>query len=289
MPDPAAILRARLGAPGIITAPGVSDGLSAQMAAEAGFDVLYMTGAGVSLGTFGAPDVGLLTLTEMAAACARITSATDLPLIADADTGYGNAVNLTRTVEEFIRAGAAGIQIEDQETPKKCGHLEGKRVVPAEEMALKIEAARAARGDSGLVIVARTDARQSLGMDEAINRSRLYREAGADVLFLEAPQGEEEIARVPRELDAPCLMNMAGKSVRIPVNKLEEFGYKIAIFPGEAQRASAFAMREVFETLREEGGVESIRGRLIDFEERFRIAGYGEIQKLEEKYLPKSE
>jgi len=193
---PADTLRVRLDSPGIIVAPGVSDGLSAQMAAEAGFDVLYMTGAGVSLGTFGTPDVGLLTLTEMAAACARITSAVGAPLIADADTGYGNALNMTRTVEEFIRAGAAAIQIEDQETPKKCGHLEGKRVVSAEEMALKIEAACAARGDSELLIVARTDARQSLGMDAALERCRLYREAGADILFLEAPQGEEEIARV---------------------------------------------------------------------------------------------
>jgi len=279
-------LRVRLDSPGIIVAPGVSDGLSAQMAAAAGFDVLYMTGAGVSLGTFGTPDVGLLTLTEMAAACARITSAVGAPLIADADTGYGNALNMTRTVEEFIRAGAAAIQIEDQETPKKCGHLEGKRVVSAEEMALKIEAACAARGDSELLIVARTDARQSLGMDAALERCRLYREAGADILFLEAPQGEEEIARVPRELGAPCLMNMAGKSVRLPVSRLEEFGYKIVIFPGEAQRASAFAMREVFGALRERGGVESIEDRLLGFDERFRIAGYREIQKIEKKFLP---
>jgi len=284
---PSNFLRERLSSPGIIVAPGVSDGLSAQMAAEAGFDVLYMTGAGVSLGTFGTPDVGLLTLTEMAAACARITSVVDTPIIADADTGYGNALNMTRTVKEFIRAGAGAIQIEDQETPKKCGHLEEKRIIPAEEMGLKIEAACAARGNSELLIVARTDARQSLGMDEALDRCRLYKDAGADILFFEAPQGEEEIARVPQELDAPCLMNMAGKSVRLPVSRLEEFGYKIVIFPGEAQRASAFAMREAFRSLRERGEVESIENRLIDFNERFQIAGYGEIQKIEKKYLPK--
>ncbi len=281
------LLRERLAAPGIIVAPGVHDGLSAQMAAEAGFGVLYMTGAGVSLGTHGTPDVGLLTLTEMAGACGRIAAASPLPVIADADTGYGNALNVQRTVKEFIRAGAAGIQLEDQETPKKCGHLEGKQVISAEEMALKIEAAREARGDSGLVIVARTDARQALGMDEALRRCRLYREAGADILFLEAPQGEEEIARVPRELGTPCLMNMGGKSVRFPVKQLEEWGYKIVIFPGEGQRASAFAMREVFGALREHGAVDTVQDRLLDFEERFRIAGYGEIRELEEKYLPK--
>ncbi|MFP6888430.1 MAG: isocitrate lyase/phosphoenolpyruvate mutase family protein, partial [Nitrospinota bacterium] len=147
-------------------------------------------------------------------------------------------------------------------------------------------AACAARGDSELLIVARTDARQSLGMDAALERCRLYREAGADILFLEAPQGEEEIARVPRELGAPCLMNMAGKSVRLPVSRLEEFGYKIVIFPGEAQRASAFAMREVFGALRERGGVESIEDRLLGFDERFRIEGYREILKIEKKFLP---
>ncbi len=289
MTTPSTRLRERLTEPGIIVAPGVYDGLSAQVAAEAGFDVLYMTGAGVSLGTFGTPDVGLLTLTEMADACRRITNAVDVPLMADADTGYGNAVNVTRTVREFIRSGAAAIQLEDQETPKKCGHLEGKQIVSAEEMCLKIQAAREARGESDLVIIARTDARQSAGMEEALRRCRLYKDAGADVIFLEAPQGEEEIALVPREIDAPCLMNMAGRSVRIPVKKLEEFGYKIVIFPGEGQRAGTFAMREVFETLRERGAVDTVENRLVSFDERFRLAGYDRVQALEKKFLPKNE
>lgn len=284
---PSTLLRKRLTEPGIIVAPGVHDGLSAQVAAEAGFDVLYMTGAGVSLGTHGTPDVGLLTMTEMADACRRITYAVDLPLMVDIDTGYGNVVNVTRAIREFIRAGAAAVQIEDQETPKKCGHLEGKQVVSAEEMCLKLRAAREACGESDLVIIARTDARQSFGMEEALRRCRLYKEAGADVIFLEAPQGEEEIARVPREIDAPCLMNMAGRSVRIPVKTLEEFGYKAVIFPGEGQRASAFAMHEVFETLREHGSVDSIEDRLVSFDERFRLAGYDRIRALENKFLPK--
>jgi 2-methylisocitrate lyase-like PEP mutase family enzyme len=261
--------------------------MSAQVAVEAGFSVLYMTGAGVSLGTFGTPDVGLLTLTEMADACRRITNAVDVPIMADVDTGYGNAVNVTRTVREFIRAGAAAIQLEDQETPKKCGHLEGKRIVSAEEMCLKIRAAREACGESDLVIIARTDARQSTGMEEALRRCHLYKEAGADVIFLEAPQGEEEIARVPQEIDAPCLMNMAGRSVRIPVEKLEELGYRIVIFPGEGQRASAFAMREVFQVLREHGTVDMIEDRLVSFSERFRLAGYDRVQAIEERFLPK--
>lgn len=285
--NPSAFLRKRLAEPGIIVAPGVHDGLSAQVAAEAGFDVLYMTGAGVSLGTHGTPDVGLLTMTEMVDACRRITHAVNRPLMVDIDTGYGNAVNVTRTIREFIRAGAAAVQIEDQETPKKCGHLEGKQVVSAEEMCLKLRAAREACGDSDLVIIARTDSRQSFGMEEALRRCRLYKEAGADVIFLEAPQGAEEIARVPQEIDAPCLMNMAGRSVRIPVNELEGFGYKVVIFPGEGQRASAFAMREVFETLREHGSVDSIEDRLVSFDERFRLAGYDRIRTLEEKFLPK--
>jgi 2-methylisocitrate lyase-like PEP mutase family enzyme len=284
---PSTLLRNRLAEPGIIVAPGVHDGLSAQVAAEAGFDVLYMTGAGVSLGTHGTPDVGLLTMTEMADACRRITQVVDRPLMVDIDTGYGNAVNVTRTIREFVRAGAAAVQIEDQETPKKCGHLEGKQVVSVEEMCLKLRAAREACGESDLVIIARTDARQSLGIKEALRRCGLYQEAGADVIFLEAPQGEEEIARVPREIDVPCLMNMAGRSVRIPVDSLEGFGYKVVIFPGEGQRASAFAMREVFETLREHGSVDSIEDRLVSFDERFRLAGYDRIRALEDKYLPK--
>lgn len=284
---PSLLLRKRLSEPGIIVSPGVHDGMSAQVAVEAGFSVLYMTGAGVSLGTFGTPDVGLLTLTEMADACRRITNAVDVPIMADVDTGYGNAVNVTRTVREFIRAGAAAIQLEDQETPKKCGHLEGKRIVSAEEMCLKIRAAREACGESDLVIIARTDARQSAGMEEALRRCHLYKEAGADVIFLEAPQGEEEIARVPQEIDAPCLMNMAGRSVRIPVEKLEELGYRIVIFPGEGQRASAFAMREVFQVLREHGTVDMIEDRLVSFSERFRLAGYDRVQAIEERFLPK--
>lgn len=284
---PSSLLRKRLSEPGIIVSPGVHDGMSAQVAVEAGFSVLYMTGAGVSLGTFGTPDVGLLTLTEMADACRRITNAVEVPIMADVDTGYGNAVNVTRTVREFIRAGAAAIQLEDQETPKKCGHLEGKRIVSAEEMCLKIRAAREACGESDLVIIARTDARQSAGMEEALRRCHLYKEAGADVIFLEAPQGEEEIARVPQEIDAPCLMNMAGRSVRIPVKKLEDLGYRIVIFPGEGQRASAFAMREVFQVLREHGTVDMIEDRLVSFSERFRLAGYDRVKAIEERFLPK--
>lgn len=281
-------LRELLAAPGILASPGVYDGISAQIAAEAGFEVLYMTGSGVSLGTYGLPDVGLLTLTEMAESCRRITSVVPNPLIADADTGYGNAVNVTRTVREFVRAGAAAIHLEDQVTPKKCGHLEGKEVVSAEEMSLKISAAREARGASDLVIIARTDSRQGLGMEEALRRCRAYLKAGADVAFLEAPQGEEEIARAPRELDAPCLMNMGGKSLRLPVDALEKMGYKIVIYPGEMQRAGSFAMREVMRALREEGGVDSVEGKLISFEERFRLSGLDRVLELESKYLPRA-
>lgn len=282
-------LREIMERPGIIVAPGVYDGLSAQLATRAGFKVLYMTGAGVSLGTYGMPDVGLLTLTEMAAAVARITNVTDRPLIADADTGYGNAINVRRMIREYEKAGVASLHLEDQVTPKKCGHLGGKQVVDAEEMCLKIEAARDASTDPDLVIIARTDSRQALGLDEAIRRARLCVEAGADVVFVEAPQGKEEIARVPREIDGPCMMNMGGKSLRLPARTLEEMGYKFVIFPGEAQRAIAFAVQEVYRVLREAGEVESIKDRLMSWEERFRLSGVEEIRELEDRFLPQAE
>ncbi len=236
MTTPTKRLRELLAAPGILASPGVYDGISAQIAAEAGFEVLYMTGSGVSLGTYGFPDVGLLTLTEMAESCRRITSVVSNPVIADADTGYGNAVNVTRTVREFEGAGAAGIQFEDQVTPKKCSHLSGREVIDSEEMCLKIAAACEARRDSDLVIVARTDARESLGIDEAIRRGRAYREAGADILFITAPEGEEELARIPREIDAPCLLIMAWAAETIPLSRLAEMGFKLAIYPGDLQR-----------------------------------------------------
>ncbi len=286
MTTPAKRLRELLAAPGILASPGVYDGISAQIAAEAGFEVLYMTGSGVSLGTYGMPDVGLLTLTEMAESCKRITSVVPNPVIADADTGYGNAVNVTRTVREYEGAGAAGIQFEDQVTPKKCSHLSGREVIDTEEMCLKIAAACEARRDPDTVIVARTDARESLGIDEAIRRGQAYREAGADILFLTAPEGEEELARIPREIDAPCLLIMAWAAEKLSLVRLAEMGFKLAVYPGDLQRISAFAMREASKMLRETGSLEALERRMLSYPQRFDLAGYGAVREVESKYLP---
>jgi len=279
-------LRKMLAEPGLIPSPGVWDGISAQIAVEAGFELLYMTGSGVSLGTHGLPDVGLLTLTEMAEACHRITSNVSTPVIADADTGYGNAVNAQRTVREFERAGASGIQFEDQMTPKKCSHLAGREVVSTEEMCLKLSAACEARSDPNFVIVARTDARESLGIDEAIGRCQAYRDAGADVLFITSPGNEEELARVPREVDAPCLLIVAWGAEAMPLAKLEEMGFRIAVYPGDMQRVAAYAMREAAQQLWETGSLESLEKRMLTYPQRFELAGYSAIQEIESKYLP---
>lgn len=279
-------LREMLAAPGLIPSPGVWDGISAQIASEAGFELLYMTGSGVSLGTHGLPDVGLLTLTEMAEACNRITSVVSTPVIADADTGYGNAINAQRTVREFERAGASGIQFEDQVSPKKCSHLSGREVVSTEEMCLKISAASEARSDPDFVIVARTDARESLGIDEAIGRCQAYRDAGADVLFITSPGNEEELARVPREVEAPCLLIVAWGAETMPLAKLEEMGFRIAVYPGDMQRIAAYAMREAARQLWETGSLESLEERMLTYPQRFELAGYGAIQEIESKYIP---
>jgi 2-methylisocitrate lyase-like PEP mutase family enzyme len=286
MTSQSARLRELLAAPGLIPSPGVWDGISAQVAAEAGFELLYMTGSGVSLGTHGLPDVGLLTLTEMAEACRRITSATSLPVIADADTGYGNAVNAQRTIREFENAGASGVQFEDQISPKKCSHLSGREVIDAEEMCLKIAAAAEARRDPDFLIIARTDARESHGIDEAIRRCQAYREAGADILFATGPEGEAELARIPREVDAPCLLVVAWGAEEMAPSKLEEMGFKIAVYPGELQRISAFAMREAAKILKDKGSLESIAGRMLTYPQRFDLAGYEAIRKTESKFLP---
>ena len=282
----AARLREMLAAPGLISSPGVWDGISAQVAQEAGFELLYMTGSGVSLGTHGLPDVGLLTLTEMAEACGRITSAASLPVVADADTGYGNALNAQRTVREFESAGASGVQLEDQISPKKCSHLSGREVIGTEEMCLKIAAASEARRDPDFVIIARTDARESHGIDEAIRRCQAYRKAGADILFVTGPEGEAELARIPREVDAPCLLVVAWGAEEMAPSKLEAMGFKIAVYPGELQRISAFAMREAAKILKEKGSLETMAGRMLTYPQRFDLAGYDAVREIESKFLP---
>jgi 2-methylisocitrate lyase-like PEP mutase family enzyme len=226
-------LRALLRAPSMVTAPGAYDAITARVIAQAGFPAVYMTGAGTSA-SLGYPDFGLVTLTEMVANAARIVRAAEAPLIADADTGYGNELNVVRTVQEHERAGTAGIHIEDQVSPKKCGHLDDKEIVPREEFVAKIRAAVAARRDPDFVIIARTDARAVAGLDEAVARANLALQAGADLAFVEAPQTMDEIAAVPRLVQGPCLLNVVrgGKTPEVNLGDAEAMGYRVAIIPG---------------------------------------------------------
>jgi 2-methylisocitrate lyase-like PEP mutase family enzyme len=226
-------LRELLHRDGMVVAPGAYDCITAKLIAQAGFEAVYMTGAGTAA-ALGYPDFGLLTMSEMVANARRIAAAVDLPVIADADTGYGNELNVFRTVREYETAGVAGIHLEDQAFPKKCGHLDDKEVVPREEWLAKIRAAAAARSDPAFAIIGRTDARAVAGFDEAIARANDALAAGADLAFVEAPQTVEEVAAVPRLVSGPCLLNVVfgGKTPALDLREAEAMGYKLAIVPG---------------------------------------------------------
>lgn len=233
MMTPTARLRQLLASPDMLVAPGAYDGITARMIEQAGFDAVYMTGAGTSA-AFGLPDYGLLTMTEMVGNAARITSAVALPLIADGDTGYGTELNVVRTVQQHERAGTAGIHIEDQVSPKRCGHLDGKELVSVEEFVAKIRAAVATRRDPDFVIIARTDARSVAGFDAAILRANAALQAGADIAFVESPQDMAEVEAVPRRVNGPCLFNnvWGGKTPQLDLRDAQAMGYRIAILPG---------------------------------------------------------
>jgi 2-methylisocitrate lyase-like PEP mutase family enzyme len=236
-------LRVLLASEDLIVAPGVYDGISAALVAKLGFPAAYMTGAGVSASGYGLPDVGLLTLTEMAERARVLAGILDVPLIADADTGYGSPINVVRTVREYERAGIAAIQFEDQVFPKRCGHLAGKEVIDAGRFQVTLRAALEARTNPDTMIIARTDARAPLGVEEAISRGRDYAAVGADVIFIEAPESVEEVERIAREIDAPLLLNVVpgGRTPEIPPERLDELGFRIAIYPGVALGAVAQA------------------------------------------------
>ncbi len=247
-------LRALLRQPGMVIAPGVYDGITARLAQQAGFAAVYMTGAGTSA-SLGYPDFGLLTMTEMVENASILTRSISIPVIADADTGYGNELNVTRTVREFEARNVAGIHIEDQVSPKRCGHLEGKEIVPLAEFIAKIRAAVAARQDPDFLIIARTDARAVVGMDEAILRANAALAAGADMAFVEATQTIEEVASVPRLVNGPCLLNVVpgGKTPVFALQQAEMMGYKLAILPGILLKASIAACDLVLGALKETG------------------------------------
>ena len=271
----------------LLVAPGCFDGLSARLVEEAGFEAAYLSGGAVAR-SMGIPDIGLVTMSETIERAAQVVSTVKLPIIADADTGYGNAVNLVRTVREFERVGVAAIHIEDQITPKRCGHLDGKEVITIAEMAKKLEAALGARTDKNLCIIARTDARGVHGFDNAIERARIFAKLGVDAIFVEAPQSEEELAEIPRRLpDIPLLVNVfkGGKTPMLPMERLQAMGYRIAIYPSETQRAAIHAMRTALSTLKREGTTESIDETLTTFKERDRVVGLDDWQKIEREYL----
>jgi methylisocitrate lyase len=283
----AAALRARLAEPAILVAPGAADPLTARLIEEAGFEAVYMTGAGLANAGFGLPDLGLLSLTEVVQQAQRLADAIRVPLIVDADTGYGNALNVVRSVRELERAGAAAIQIEDQVSPKRCGHFEGKEVVSCDEMVSKITAAVYARENPDLVLIARTDARAVEGLDGAIARARAYAAAGADVLFVEAPQTLDELRALPAAVPAPLLANMVegGKTPLLSASELESLGYRVVIFANTALRVAARAVQAAMAELRRTGSPASLLDRMLSWEERQRLVDLPGYQDLERRFL----
>jgi 2-methylisocitrate lyase-like PEP mutase family enzyme len=271
----------------LLVAPGCFDGLSARLVEEAGFEAAYLSGGAVAR-SMGIPDIGLVTMSEVIERAGQVVSAIKIPIIADADTGYGNATNLVRAVREFERIGVAAIHIEDQITPKRCGHLDGKEVIPLAEMELKLVAALDSRIDPDFSIIARTDARGVLGFDDAIRRAKAFTRLGVDAIFVEAPQSEDELAEIPRQLpDIPLLVNVfkGGKTPMLPVDRLERMGYRIAIYPSETQRAGIYAMRQTLAMLKREGTTEAMDAALTTFKERDKIVRLDDWQELERRYL----
>jgi 2,3-dimethylmalate lyase len=286
-PGGAARLRALLESGQMIVAPGAFDPLAARLVEEAGFPVVYMTGFGTSAALLGRPDVGLLTMTEMAGNAARIAACVDIPVIADADTGYGNPLNVIRTVGAFEAAGVAGIHIEDQVAPKKCGHMDGKLVISADEMAAKIRAAAEARTSPDFVIIARTDARAVEGLERAVERARRYLAAGADALFIEALTSDDEVAQVARAFPrVPLLFNWAegGKTPPVSLARLGELGYRIVIFPISTLLAATAAMRRILQEIAQAGTPAAALGDLPSFGEFVDFIGLPEIRVAEQRY-----
>src|SRR5919108_5748523 len=279
-------LRQLLREPGIIVAPGAYDCLTAKLIERQEFPAVYMTGAGTALARLGKPDLGLATLSEMVANAAAMAATVSIPLIADADTGYGGALNVYRTVREYEKAGVAALHIEDQVFPKRCGHLDGKQVVPVEEMVSRLRAAVEARTDADLVLIARTDALAVTGLDDTLRRCAAYAEAGADVLFVEALRTPEEIDRVRREIDVPLLYNFVehGKSPLIPVAQLEALGFKIVIFPGSLMLSVCTLAQRILREIRQHGTTKNLLGEMGSVVDLFNLMGMQEALALDAKW-----
>ena len=278
--EKAKLARRYLSEKGQLVMPGVFDALSAKIAARAGFEVIFITGYSLSATLLGEPDFGLLTQTEVVSAAQRICSVVDTPVIVDADTGYGNAINVIRTVHDLIRAGAAGMFLEDQIWPKRCGHMKGKQVIPLDEQLKKLRAAIEARNDHDFYIVARTDARQALGLAEAIARGIAFKETGADAVFVEAPENKEEMKEIASHVPGPLVANMLERGVTplMDPQELKDLGFDLIVWPLAPLYSIAKSLTDVYSTLRREGSTTKILDRLMPFDE------FNEIVGLEEKY-----
>ena len=279
-------LRKLLARPKLVLAPGVSDAMNARIVAHEGFEAIYMTGSGTAASRLGMPDIGLLTMSEMVDNAQRIAEAAGIPLIADADTGYGGPINVIRTVREYERAGVAAIHIEDQQWPKRCGHFAGKSLVPADEMVSKIKAAADARHDGDFVIIARTDAYSVEGYTATLERADRYVEAGADMIFVEELRTVEQLAEVPRRYGVPALYNMggSGKTPFLKASEIEELGFRVVIYPNFIMRAAIQAAQNVLRTLKTTGDLKGLFEKMSGWEERHELLRMSEVRELEERY-----
>ncbi|WP_345815879.1 isocitrate lyase/PEP mutase family protein [Paraburkholderia sp. PREW-6R] len=269
-------LRARLAQPDILVAPGIFDMISAKMADSMGFDCLYMTGFGTVASYLGLPDAGLATYTDMVNRVAAFCGGTRTPVICDGDTGYGGLLNVAHTVRGYEQAGAAGIQLEDQEFPKKCGHTPGRRVIPLDDMVRKIKVAAQARQDNNFQIIARTDARTSLGLDEALRRGEAFAKAGADVIFIESPESVEELEKIGRSFDLPLLVNVVegGRTPQLAPADLQKLGFSLAIYPASGFLAVAKALKDMYGEIKQLKGTEGAKQALYPFADMCELMGF---------------
>ncbi|MFM0685671.1 isocitrate lyase/PEP mutase family protein [Paraburkholderia strydomiana] len=272
-------LKARFARKEIVTAPGIFDMISAKMADSMGFDCLYMTGFGTVASYLGLPDAGLATYTDMVNRVAAFCGGTNTPMICDGDTGYGGLLNVAHTVRGYEHAGAAGIQLEDQEFPKKCGHTPGRRVIPLEDMVRKIQVAVESRSDSNFQIVARTDARTSLGLDEALRRGEAYAKAGADVLFIESPESIEELETIGRTFDMPLLANVVegGRTPQLAPPELQKLGFSLAIYPASGFLSVAKALKDVYGQILAHRSTEAATDSMYPFSDMCELMEFPEV------------
>jgi len=273
----------------ILVAPGAHDALTARVIEQAGFKAVYMTGYGQAASYLGKPDIGILSMSEMVDRARKMACAVDIPVIADGDDGFGNAVGVIRTVQEYEAAGVAAIQLEDQIAPKRCGHMLGRKVISLEEMVGKIEAAVYARKDPEFIIIARTDARTGYGIEEAIKRAKAYEEAGADVIFVESVESEEEMKAVHEQIKAPTLANMVegGRTTLLKNDELQKIGYDLVIYPTASIFVASKAMADLMSALKQDGTTANYQDKMFTFEDFNKLVGLDKFQKLEAEFVKK--